>query len=210
MSSRHMRPWSYVNKNNLMPTLWPCTQSSECNSCQACFLCWHISFYLISLFSFYFQKVFSYSDLFFLSLPVLTTVAKFLTTWDVLQTNSWLELPQEMNYISCCSLCQRGKEGMYLEITSKLSAVAILKSVNYLYPKGWTKSLVDYRESALCALYRAGLSTEASQEGRTSVFLSFYPPELVFMKIDSGVVAGTDTVYSRVIQPWIFCFATED
>lgn len=210
MSSRHMRPWSYVNKNNLMPTLWPRTQSSECNSCQACFLCWHISFYLISLFSFYFQKVFSYSDLFFLSLPVLTTVAKFLTTWDVLQTNSWLELPQEMNYISCCSLCQRGKEGMYLEITSKLSAVAILKSVNYLYPKGWTKSLVDYRESALCALYHAGLSTEASQEGRTSVFLSFYPPELVFMKINSGVVAGTDTVYSRVIQPWIFCFATED
>lgn len=210
MSSRHMRPWSYVNKNNLMPTLWPRTQSSECNSCQACFLCWHISFYLISLFSFYFQKVFSYSDLFFLSLPVLTTVAKFLTTWDVLQTNSWLELPQEMNYISCCSLCQRGKEGMYLEITSKLSAVAILKSVNYLYPKGWTKSLVDYRKSALCALYHAGLSTEASQEGRTSVFLSFYPPELVFMKINSGVVAGTDTVYSRVIQPWIFCFATED
>lgn len=206
-----MRLWLYVNKNNSLPTLWPCARSSECNSCQACFLCWHISFSLISLFFFYFQTGFSYSDLFFLSLPVLlTTVAKFLTTWDVLQTNSWLELPQEMNYISCCSLCQREKEGMYLEITSKLSAVAILKSVNYLHPKGWSRSLVDYRESALCALYRAGLSAEVSQEGRTPVFLSFYPPELVFMKINSGVTAGTDTAYSRVRQPWISYFATED
>jgi len=61
---------------------------------------------------------------------------------------------------------------MYLEITCRLPAVTISKSINYLYFKGWTEGFSDCRKNAPCALQHADFCARVSQEVKTPVLLS--------------------------------------
>lgn len=189
--------WTYmrlrlcINMCSLMPTLGPCPLSSshsECTSCQAYFLHWHCfsiksHFILVTFFS---RKAFRERQVgwvfwVFFKPSCLITGGRFLTTWNVLQAISALDLLSGSElHCPACRPFQGDGEGMYIENTYRLPAVTNSKSISYFYPKGWIKASSHYRRSALCALCCPGLCAGAGQEGRPQSYSHSIPSRVCF------------------------------